>query len=304
LPYRENLDVTSGTGELVTVRQYLDPVQAQLACTHLTAEGIEAHVFEAASYNPMLSGAVGGARVQVREGDLVRADALLTEHPGEEALDDGEGTGVVRCPRCELAYCSHSRLSWGTTSGTALSLLMAPVVLLLPLALLAPKRWRCQKCGHAWDDPKAGPAAITPLGPDDPRPVFRLRRAHAGMGLFLGSVAGLLAMTVVGAALPRGVPQPVSMLLVLGLIVGPVLGWGVGRSMKYDLCSDPVCRTPLPSDREDCPRCNGVIAGVVLTAEEHYSAAADFRRELHAMGKTDGKRPKKKLGRQKKRAES
>jgi hypothetical protein len=282
VPYRESVDVVSGTGELVTVRQYLDPVQAQLACAHIRAQGMEAHVFEAASYNPMLSGAIGGTRVQVREGDLVRADALLTEHPGEGPVDDGEGTGVVRCPRCELAYCSNTLVPRLRGAGAALSLFTAP------------RHWHCDKCGHAWDDPSEGPAAMTPLRPDDPRPVFRLRRAHAGMGLFLGLIAGLLAAAA-AAALPPGLAWVGGLLL----FVAPAVGWGVGRSRTYDLCSDPVCRTPLLPGREECPRCNGAIAGVIRLAEEHHAAAADFRRELFALREKDERRLEK---RQKKRA--
>ena len=280
MPYREKQDVVSGTGSLVTVRQYLDPVQAQLACTHLKAQGIEAHVFEAASYNPMLSSAIGGARVQVREGDLVRADALLTEHPGEdEGRDDGEGTGVVRCPRCELAYCSYGRLPRG--SGWTLSSL---------LGLFSTKRWHCEKCEHVWDDPKEGPAAMTLLGPDDPRPVFRLRRDHQGMGLFLGLMSGMLAGLMAGL-----LPQDIRWLGGLLFVIAPVVGWAVGKSMTYDLCSDPACRTRLPPGREDWPRCNGAIAGVVLSAGDHYAAAADFRRELRALGEQDEQRRMKKL---------
>ena len=63
----------------------------------------------------------------------------------------------------------------------------------------------------------------------------------------------------------------------------PLVGLLVGRKMTYDLCSVPSCRTALPPDLESCPRCNGFIAGVVRSADEHYSAAGDFRRELRAM---------------------
>jgi hypothetical protein len=294
LPYREKQDVESGTGSLVTVRTYLDPVQAQLACTHLRAQGIEAHVFEATSYHPMLSGAAGGTRLQVREGDLVRADALLTEHPGEdEGRDDGEGSGVVRCPRCELAYCSYGSVPRGSGGWSAPALLMAAFL---------PKRWHCEKCGHAWNDPKEGPTAMTPLGPDDPRPVFRLRRDHKGMGLFLGVMSGMLAGLVTGL-----LPRELAWLGAVFFMAAPVVGWAVGKSMKYDLCSDPACRTRLPPGREDCPRCNGAIAGVVLSAGDHYAAAADFRRELRALGERDEKRRMKKLAagmkKKKKRAE-
>ena len=37
---------------------------------------------------------------------------------------------------------------------------------------------------------------MTPVESGDPRPVFRLGRAHAGMGLFLGGIVGLLGAFV------------------------------------------------------------------------------------------------------------
>ncbi len=290
MPYRAKNEAPSGTGNLVTVRQYLDPVQAQLARTRLDAHGIEAHVFEAASYNPALSGAAGGARLQVREGDLERAAALVEEHPGDGGLDegdDGEGEAAVRCPRCELTYCFHERMRLeGRSGATALAFFAAPLMLFLP------KRWHCHKCGHVWDDPREGPTRMTVLGADDPRPVFRLRRSHAGAGLFAGLVAGFLAMNVAIALLPRGLKE-MGVFFFFGVLAAGIV---LGRAWRYDLCSQPLCRTPLPAGQEDCPRCNGEIAGVVRSAEAHYAAAADFRRELRAQLARDAARrpPKKK----------
>src|SRR5580692_5578722 len=111
LPYRERVDTTAGTGELVTFRTYLDPVEAQLARGRLDAEGIQAHVLDEGLHNVIMPGSVSGIRLQVAEGDLQRTEEILREHPWESARDDGEGRGVVRCPRCELAYCFHERLN-------------------------------------------------------------------------------------------------------------------------------------------------------------------------------------------------
>ncbi|WP_437989664.1 hypothetical protein [Sorangium sp. So ce145] len=57
-------------------------------------------MFEAASYNPMLSGAAGGTQLQVREGDLQRVEGLLEVHPGEAASNDDEESGQP-APRIE-----------------------------------------------------------------------------------------------------------------------------------------------------------------------------------------------------------
>jgi hypothetical protein len=270
MPYRT--PSKPGTrGELVTVRRYLDPVVAHADCAHLTAAGITAHVIEAASYNPLLANAVGGVQLQVGSSDVDRAEEILAAGaPGVSAeLDDGEDPGAVRCPRCELAYCSFERprlrgIAPGAAGGLAL--------IVSAFLAMGKKRWCCHRCGHVWDDPKEGPAAITKLEPDDPRPIFRLRRGHAGMGLFVGLIAGFFAGTVLGGS--------------MGTIVGlAVIGgaWLIGGMLRHDVCSEPQCRAPLPLGVEECPRCKGAVAGVILTAEAHYSAAADFRRDLAAL---------------------
>lgn len=284
MPYRNRTEIPAGTGELVTFRSYLDPVEAQLARAQLTDQGIEARVVEAASYNPLLSSAMGGAQLQVRKGDLLRVEGLLMERPDEHPHDDGEDEGVIRCPRCELAYCFHERLRLeGNSAATALSFFAAPLMFLLP------KRWHCHKCGHVWDDAKAGPAEMTRLELDAPRPVFRLRRRRPIAGLFLGLALGLLGMLVLAAALPREA-SPFS---VLAFFLGGAAGLAMGRAWSYDLCSNPGCRAQLSAGMEECPRCRGDIAGIIDTAEEHYAAAAEFRRELAALRAKD-EAPRKK----------
>lgn len=267
--YRSPADPPPG-GPLVTVRRYLDAIAAELDRVKLEAEGVTAYVIEAARFNPALNAALGGVQLQVGERDVHRVEAILGREAPEESevtADDGEGPDAVRCPRCELAYCFHERAR--ARASTAFSLV--PLLMGALLVFSSRKRWRCHKCGHVWDDPKEGPAQVTPLGPDDPRPVFRLRRAHPGMGLFVGAIIGFL-----GSLAARTV-DPIGNLLI---VAGPLVGWFVGRSMQYDLCSLPGCRAPLPSDAETCPRCGGAVAGVIRRAEAHFSAAADFRREL------------------------
>lgn len=258
-------------GELVTVRRYIDPVVAHADAAHLTAAGIQTHVVEASSFNPLLSNSIGGVQLQVGAAEVDRAEEILAAGgPGASAeLDDGEGEGVVRCPRCELAYCSFERPRVLMNA----PLPHAALVNVLG-AMLGRKRWRCHRCAHVWDDAKEGPAEMTKLEPGDPRPVFRLRRAHAGMGLFVGLIAGFFAALVLA--------QPLGSLAVLVAVIVAGGAWSIGARLRYDVCSEPECRAPLSSDAEECPRCKGAIAGVIQTAEEHYSAAADFRRELAA----------------------
>jgi Putative prokaryotic signal transducing protein len=288
LPYRERVDTTAGTGELVLLRTYTDPVEAQIARGRLDAEGISAHVFDEGLHNVIATAAIKGVRLHVPQGDVARAEEILRERPWEGDRDDGEGAGVVRCPRCELAYCFHERMNIEGNSGAIALSFFAAIFM-----SLAPKRWHCHRCGHVWDDPKEGPAEMTKLGADDPRPVFRLRRSHAGMGLFLGIMGGFAASAVAAAAAKSAGPW----LGIVGLVAlagVPLVGWLVGRAWTYDLCSDPACRTPLAPDREGCPRCEGQIAGVIRAADQHFAASADFRRELAALGAKDAAPRKKK----------
>jgi hypothetical protein len=285
LPYRTTTETPLGTGELVTYRTYLEPVDAQLARARLAAEGIEAHVLDEGIHNVIMPGSASGIRLQVPEGDLARVHDILREHPWERPRDDGEGSGVVRCPRCELAYCFHERMNVeGHSAAAALSFFETIFM------MRSPKRWHCHKCGHVWDNPREGPAEMTTLDASDPRPVFRLRRTHAGMGVFLGLAAGAFAAVVGASALPRDMRS----LAPLALLCAPLVGWLIGRSLRYDICSEPACRAPLAPDREDCPRCDGQIAGVIRAADEHYAASADFRRELAALRAKDGAPRKKK----------
>ena len=281
LPAREG---PRGSAGYVTLRRYLDPIEAQLDRARLEAEDIPARVIEPTGFNPALTLAAGGVTLDVRAEDALRAERILAE-PGVDLTvggddDPDDGPDAVRCPRCELPYCTFERPKLRGLAPGGIGLLH---LLAYGLGAAAPKRWRCQRCEHVWDDPAEGPKTMTRLAPGDPRPVFRLRRAHAGMGVFLGVMAGFFAVILLhgpGAVL---------------LFVAPVLGWALGRSIGADVCSEPRCREPLSPRAEACPGCKGSVAGRVRSAAEHYAAAADFRRELAALRARDAEKGKRRL---------
>jgi hypothetical protein len=246
-------------GELVTVRTYFDALSAEIDRANLASQGIQAFVAEATSSNLVWGSAVA-ARLQVSSHDFVRSCAVLEEKAPEESAGDDEELGVVRCPRCELAYCVREKEG----------------------------AWCCQRCDHRWDDAEAGPLAVTRLEVGDPRPVFRLRRTHGGLGFFVGLVAAFL----IGAVTLHG---GLGFLAAAGAIL---IGWLVGRSFRYEVCSVPDCRAALGPGDEECASCGGTIAGVIRSASEHYAAAADFRRELSDIRRRDRA---KKLEKRKKR---
>ena len=280
----------------VTIARYLDLTEAQLAKVRLNGADIEAFVIEAAGFNPLLTGAAGGVQLQVRERDIDRARAILAEAL-PEVEDDPEpapgGERVVRCPRCELEYCYHER---ERATGQAL----APLIILAQVfaSSVSPKRWRCRKCEHVWDDPDEGPARMSRLEPGDPRPVFGLRRGRGGTGLFLGLMIGFMSALVAASLIGRINDDLGSVMAFLGyasLVFGvPVIGWRVGKAVRSDVCSEPSCRAPLPRGAEECPVCKGTIGGTITSAPEHFAAAADVRREIAASRKVELPRKKKK----------
>jgi hypothetical protein len=279
----------------VTIAKYLDVTEAQLAKVRLGGEGIEAFVIEGAGFNPLLAAASGGVQLQVRERDIDRARAILAEvqpDVDDEPEPAPGGERVVRCPRCELEYCYHERMQ---ATGQALG----PLIILAQVftSSVTPKRWRCRKCEHVWDDADEGPARMTRLEPGDPKPVFRLRRGRGGTGLFLGLMLGFVSAMMVAGAIghPTG-DVAMNLPYVLGFLMlgAPLVGWRVGKSVRADVCSVPTCRTPLPRELEECPGCKGTIAGTITSAPEHFSAAADVRRELAASRQAELPRKKTK----------
>lgn len=276
-PYRDRPPL-EGDDDAVMVATYSAAVEAEMNREYLKDHGIVAAVHESASFNPLINMAAGGVRLVVRGRDEGRARSLLARlrresgGPGED--DDGED-GEVRCPRCESTYCFHERAFKGDGHGPV----PGAVLVLLPFIAASGKRWRCHKCTHVWDDPKEGPAKATPLHPDDPRPVFRLRRHRAGSGLLLGLLAlAIGGMLLASARLPGAV---------LPLLLAPIVGYFLGRRATTDVCSAPGCRAELAAGRDTCPQCRGAIAGVIRSAPEHYSEAAAVRRELAALRAAD-----------------
>lgn len=283
-PYR-NLPPKEGDNEVVVVATRGTAVEAEMAREYLRSHGIEAFVQESASFNPIINYAAGGARISVRSVDAALARSLLTrlEKTSDDENESDHDDGEVRCPRCELAYCYHERAFMSSALGASAPLLPVAAFAALLLTPFSPKRWRCHKCLYIWDDPKAGPARMTPLDPDDPRPVFRLRRGRGGTGLFFG----LMFMFVFFVALAAlRAPKP---LLLLPLL-SPIVGLAIGRRLTSDVCSAPGCRAELLPDASICPVCRGAIAGTITAANEHYAEAATFRRDLAELKARDSKK--------------
>ncbi|MFO0589468.1 MAG: hypothetical protein U0441_18160 [Polyangiaceae bacterium] len=285
-PYRETLERDDEPDDVAVVAQYSSTLEAEMAREFLGSHGIRAHASDSARFNPLVNIAAGGSRLLVAGKDESRARHLLSrmeKTPANTAEDDADERDI-RCPRCELTYCFHESTMSYEDQRTAL---VSPFLsmFLLPFRLRK-KRWHCHKCLYVWDDPEEGPKRATPLAPDDPKPVFRLRGHAGGAGLFVG-VLGMFLMWGVAAGLRAGAFS--SVVAALGLLA-PFVGLFIGRGMVSEVCSAPHCRAPLTGAEEECPQCHGFIAGVIRFSHEHYSESARFRRELREMESPPKKR--------------
>ena len=97
---------------LTTVARFTDPLEAQIACGRLRAEGIDAHVADAhmglANWEWRL--AVGGTRVLVDEADVEFARRVMRDlDAGRYALDAESNDEPLQEPSRESW---SSRLAW------------------------------------------------------------------------------------------------------------------------------------------------------------------------------------------------
>ncbi len=84
--------------------------------------------------------------------------------------------------------------------------------------------------------------------------------------------------------------------MVLGLFL-PIFGYTIGRASRQLVCSNPDCRAALAPDAKDCRGCHGAVAGTIQAAHEHWSEAAEVRRQLWALRQEEAKekpRPRRK----------
>jgi hypothetical protein len=96
----------------VTVARFADPLEAQIACGRLRAEGIDAHVADAhmglANWEWRL--AVGGTRVLVEEADAERARKVMRDLDAGRYALDAESTDKALQPPSRESW--SSRIAW------------------------------------------------------------------------------------------------------------------------------------------------------------------------------------------------
>jgi hypothetical protein len=122
--------------DLVTVATASTPIEANIMKSKLESEGLTCFVADQnmVSINPLYSNAVGGVRVQVRQGDFEKAKEILNIK--------SQTLKMVICPECHSNEISH-----GKTPA------ILNVLSFFGLGVFFPqlrRQWVCNKCHHSW----------------------------------------------------------------------------------------------------------------------------------------------------------
>jgi hypothetical protein len=133
---------------VVTVQQYRDLTEAQLAMGVLESAGIPCYLRDENTVRVqwLWSNLMGGIRLQVREEDRAAAEALLHQPiPEQIQADGGMPYDPSRCPRCDSLDIHMQFVDKSTLLGS------------IPASEMpdpAPTRaWKCGSCGAFWLDP-------------------------------------------------------------------------------------------------------------------------------------------------------
>jgi hypothetical protein len=140
-----NPDATGPTA-LVTLEAFRDIPQALLAKGKLEWAGIECWLADGnlVRMDWLLSNAIGGIRLQVRQPDLESARAVLDEPIPPEFSEEevGESFAQPRCPRCYSLDIGFENIDRFWTFGLWL-LLSFPIP-------IRKGHWKCYTCNVEW----------------------------------------------------------------------------------------------------------------------------------------------------------
>jgi Putative prokaryotic signal transducing protein len=144
--------------DLVTIRTFTNVADALLAKTVLESAEIECSLFDEniIRMDWFYSNLLGGVKLLVHASDVATATELLNQKTPEEfAVDGATDYKQPRCPKC-----GSLDISFGE-SGKRLS--YVTVALGVPLHV---KRggWKCQSCGHSWEDGEEQQESAAPEG--------------------------------------------------------------------------------------------------------------------------------------------
>jgi hypothetical protein len=134
--------------EVIAIRSYRDIPAALLAKSILDSAGVENFLTDVNTVRMdwLWSNALGGVRLFVKDSDASAAEELLNQSFQDSFEVEGqEPFTQPRCPICYSAAVSYKGLNKRLSYATIM--LGVPI----PIARLG---WRCDACGHMWEDPE------------------------------------------------------------------------------------------------------------------------------------------------------
>jgi hypothetical protein len=134
---------------LVTICKFRDLPEALLAKGSLESSGIECFLVDdnMVRLEWFFTYLIGGVKLQVQAEDAEAANQILDEPIPDEF--DVEGVGAYSqptCPKCQSLDVSFEELNKPVAYTSALLRVPMPV---------HNKGWKCQSCGHQWEDSSA-----------------------------------------------------------------------------------------------------------------------------------------------------
>ena len=142
--------------KIITLTSFSFPAEAYSLISRLEQEDIESFIGDEniVSVYPVLSNAVGGVKVNIKEKDLEKALLILNqsahnnknpEEKVEEKWEEGFVLADTFCPECESSRVYRKKNPFYKV---ILAIIFAPVYLLF--VLLTKKQYYCADCGHIW----------------------------------------------------------------------------------------------------------------------------------------------------------
>jgi len=131
---------------LITIGQYINPIEAHIVKGRLEAEGVAAYIQHENHVwaNWTLSQALGYVKVQVSPEDVEAASAIIEKYmAGEYTLtEDEDNKNIGQCPQCGSIRTEQVDWSWK---------LALWIMILFPLAIpYTIYRVECTECHHIW----------------------------------------------------------------------------------------------------------------------------------------------------------
>lgn len=135
--------------KLVTIKVFENAIEAHILKSKLESEGIPAILVNEniVTLNPLYNIAVGGVKLQVRDEDFRKANAIITEV--EQIPFTDENDHALKCPNCGSSNL-YSGFKTANNPKGILALIFSFLYLVFPIYYKTV--YRCKDCGYEFQD--------------------------------------------------------------------------------------------------------------------------------------------------------